>query len=163
MSPPRARRVAEDVRGRPGAGVVEPGAAILSDVRRENSMFRTYGLSHINIPISNLERSVGFYTGLFGMQVIRRFDDCAMLRTPGTHEVMTLSVEPEEAKKMAKLAGFHFGFRLTELIDMNAVLEEAVRLGGTQPTQGGTREKGRVWAGITDPDGHEVEVFWEDD
>jgi catechol-2,3-dioxygenase len=126
-------------------------------------MFQSYGLSHINIPVKDLELSVRFYSGLIGMTEIRRFDDCVMLRTPGTHEVMTITVNPEEAKKMAEVGGFHFGFRLTELVEMSKILDEATRLGGTPKTHGGAKEKGRVYASMSDPDGYEVEIFWEND
>src|SRR5438552_19044944 len=126
-------------------------------------MFKSYGLSHINIPVHDLEQSVGFYSGLLGMTEIRRFDDCVMLRTPETHEVITITVNPEDAKMMAKIGGFHFGFRLTELVEMTKILEEATRLGGVPLTQGGAKEKGRVYAAVNDPNGYEVEIFWEND
>ena len=126
-------------------------------------MLKTYGLSHINIPVQDLERSVSFYAQLFGMQEIRRFDDCVMLRTPGTHEVFTMTRSPEAAKLMAELEGFHFGFRLTGLVAIDKVLEDATQLGGTPKSHGGTAEKGRVYAAVSDPNGYEVEIFWESD
>ena len=124
-------------------------------------MFQTYGLCHLNIPVSDLQRTVGFYAGLFGMTEIRRFEDCVMLRTPNTHEVLTLTRNADKAKQMTKQEDFHFGFRLTELVDMNEILNQAMRLGGSSPTQGGAKEKGRVWASVKDPDGYDVEIFWE--
>jgi hypothetical protein len=46
-------------------------------------------------------------------------------------------------------------------MEMKEVLQEITRLGGKPITEGGTKEKGRLYAFANDPDGYEVEVFWE--
>lgn len=126
-------------------------------------MLQTFGLSHINLPVRNLEESVRFYAGLLGAKEIRRFDDCVMLRTPGTHEVITLTGNATEAEILSKSEGFHFGFRLRECQDIGEVAKELTRLGATGAEHGGSKEKGRLYAFARDPNGYTVEVFWEND
>ncbi len=124
-------------------------------------MLQTFGLSHINIPVRNLEESVRFYQGLLGAKEIRRFKDCVMLRTPETQEVITITENAEQTDILAKAEGFHFGFRLREPMDMSKVVEKLVQLGGKSAEHGGSKEKGRLYAFASDPNGYTVEVFWE--
>lgn len=127
-------------------------------------MLQTFGLSHLQITVSDLNRSVRFYKELFGMREVRRFDSCAMIQTPGTHEIFTINASSDDQEHRGKMGGIaHFGFRLREPMEMNKILEHIVQLGGKAGSQGGSKEKGRLYAFGTDPDGYEVEVFWEED
>ena len=54
-------------------------------------MIRTEGITHIQLTVVDLERSVRFYTELLGMIEIRRSASAVMLRTPGSREVFTLN------------------------------------------------------------------------
>ena len=126
-------------------------------------MLQTFGLSHLQITVSDLERSLNFYKGLFGMEEVRRFETCAMIQTPGTQEILTLNASLNEAAHVGKMGGIaHFGFRLREPMEMDQVLEAVTKLGGKAVTQGGSKEKGRLYAFGTDPDGYELEIFWEE-
>jgi catechol 2,3-dioxygenase-like lactoylglutathione lyase family enzyme len=126
-------------------------------------MIQTYGLSHIQIVVRDLERSLRFYQDVFGMKELFRVGaNAVMLQTPGTNEVFTLSSRPEAQGDAGKLAGVqHFGFRLREKADMKVLLEEIERAGG-KPLEHGTRgqDKEEVWAFFSDPDGYDIEVFW---
>ena len=127
-------------------------------------MLKTFGLSHIQITASDLDRSVRFYKELFGMKEVRRFEHCVMVQTPGTHEIFTVNAVPNEIQNVGKMGGIaHFGFRLREPMEMNKALEDIVRLGGKALEQGGSIENGRLCAYGTDPDGYEIEVFWEEE
>lgn len=126
-------------------------------------MFQTYGLSHLQITTSDLEKSSRFYKEMFGMKEVRRFENCIMLQTPGTNEIFTINAGPDQPKSVSKMGGIaHFGFRLREPIENEKILETVTRLGGKAVDQGGSREKGRLYAFATDPDGYEIEIFWED-
>ena len=124
----------------------------------------TYGLSHIQITVRDLERSVGFYRELLGMQILRRLGSHAvMLQTPGGREVFTINANPAHAADAGKMGGIaHFGFRLRAKADMTSILERAERAGGKALEQG-TRGQGddqELYAFAADPDGYEVEIFW---
>jgi catechol 2,3-dioxygenase-like lactoylglutathione lyase family enzyme len=125
-------------------------------------MFQAFGLSHLQIAVSDLEHSVRFYKELFGMKEVRRFEGCVMLQTPGAHDIFTINARSVEAKDVGAMGGVaHFGFRLREPVEMSKVLEAAAQLGGNPVEHGGSKEKGRLYAFAKDPDGYEVEIFWE--
>jgi len=127
-------------------------------------VLQTYGLSHLQLTVSDLGRSVRFYQELFGMRELRAFDRCVMLQTPGTNEVLTLNADAEGAANAGTSGGIaHFGFRLRERVDMSKVLTEVARLGGKPLTHGESKVGDRAYAFATDPDGYEVEIFWEAD
>lgn len=126
-------------------------------------MLQTYGLSHLQIAVSDLERSARFYRELFGMKEVRRFENCVMLQTPGTNEIFTINASADHSRPPGKMGGIaHFGFRLKEPMENGKVLEVVTRLGGKAVEQGGNKEKGRLFAFATDPDGYEIELFWEE-
>lgn len=85
-----------------------------------------------------------------------------MLQTPGSHEVITLNADPGLTSDIGKMGGIaHFGFRLSEEIEMTEVLAQVSRAGGT-PIDHGRRGKNKseTYAFFCDPDGYEIEVFW---
>ena len=76
-------------------------------------MIQTFGLSHIQIAVRDLEKSVRFYQEIFGMKELFRVGaNCVMLQTPGSQEAFTLNGRPDLQKEAGELAGVqHFGFR----------------------------------------------------
>ena len=126
-------------------------------------MIPTFGLSHIQIAVRDLEKSVRFYGQVFGMkELFRAGPNTVMLQTPGSREVFTISSRPEARADAGKLAGVqHFGFRLREPADMQTLLEEIEQAGG-KAIEHGTRGKNKeeLWAFFNDPDGYDVEIFW---
>ena len=82
-------------------------------------MIRTQGLTHIHLVVRDLERSLRFYQGVFGME--ERFRDgpkMVFLNTPGSEDLITLNEDPAEARLAGVNGGVaHFGFRLAESAD----------------------------------------------
>ena len=125
-------------------------------------MLKTFGLSHIQLTVKNLERSIRFYQQLLGMEELFRIgSNAVMLQTPGSKEVFTLNCNPEfnQSGEMGGIA--HFGFRLKDTIEMTELLDAVVQAGGTF-IEHGTRGKNKEeqYAFAKDPDGYEVEFFW---
>jgi catechol-2,3-dioxygenase len=126
-------------------------------------MIQTFGVSHIQIAVKDLERSANFYQKLFGMKELRRMENVMMLQTPGSSEVFTINQDTDH-QEIGHMGGIaHFGFRLREPMDMQEIIRAASNLGAIPTVHGGSEEKGRLYAFVKDPDGYELEIFWERD
>jgi catechol 2,3-dioxygenase-like lactoylglutathione lyase family enzyme len=126
-------------------------------------MIQSYGLSHIQLTVRDLERSISFYRGVLGMEELCRLGpNAAMLRTPSSHEVFTLNADPDGISDVGKMGGIaHFGFRLREDVDMAVVKDQVARAGGTFLETGKRgKDKKESYLFVRDPDGYEVEFFW---
>ncbi len=124
-------------------------------------MYPSYGMTHLQLTVADLPRSMAFYGTLFGMRELFRVGDhMVMMQTPGSHEVFTLNANPATTLPRGEMGGIaHFGFRLRERPDMAAFLADAAKLGGTAHEHG-QRGEGELWGFVDDPDGYGVEVFW---
>ena len=89
-------------------------------------MIRTQGLTHIHLLVRDLDRSLRFYKGVFGME--ERFLDgpkMVFLNTPGSRDVITLHEDPAEAQLAGVNGGVaHFGFRLATPSDLEKAVAE---------------------------------------
>ncbi len=50
-------------------------------------MVRTFGLTHINLVVRNVERSLRFYGQMFGVEEYGRTEGLVHTRTPGCQDV----------------------------------------------------------------------------
>ncbi|HUM46568.1 MAG TPA: VOC family protein [Chitinophagales bacterium] len=121
--------------------------------------FKTYGLTHLALAVKDVQRSIEFYHKVFGTAIMYTGEGWAQIQTPGTNDIIVL----EENKTLAGKTGggiLHFGFRLEKPGDMGKVLEAIYRAGGI------IRETGEFMPGepyvfFYDPDGYEIEVWYE--
>jgi catechol 2,3-dioxygenase-like lactoylglutathione lyase family enzyme len=121
-------------------------------------MVRTYGLTHINLVVGDVERSLRFYGQVFGVEEYGRTPGLVHTRTPGCHDVITFD---EQASGVGELRGVaHFGFRLVSPGDIDAAVDEVERAGG-KLLRRGEFSPGYPYAYIADPDGYEVEIWYE--
>ena len=87
-----------------------------------------------------------------------RQDGFIQAQTPGSRDVLVFE---EDAKRAGKAGGVaHFGFRLLDPADIAAAAAAVREAGGT------VREQGEFCPGepylfCTDPDGYEVEIWYE--
>ncbi len=80
-------------------------------------MVQTAGLTHIQILVADLERSLRFYREVFGLTEQFRQGDLVFLSTPGTRDLITLHLnrDANEARRIGRMGGInHFGFRLLD-------------------------------------------------
>ena len=122
-------------------------------------MIRTQGLTHIHLLVRDLERSLRFYQGVFGME--ERFRDgpkMVFLNTPGSEDLITLNEDPAEARLAGVNGGVaHFGFRLAESADLDDAIAE-VKAGGGKLIGRGEHAPGVPFAYVEDPDGYVIEL-----
>jgi catechol 2,3-dioxygenase-like lactoylglutathione lyase family enzyme len=122
-------------------------------------MIKTQGLTHIHLVVRDLERSLRFYQGVFGMK--ERFRDgpkMVFLNTPGSQDLITLNEDPAEAQLAGVNAGVaHFGFRLTDAAALDGAIAEVEAAGG-KLIRRGEHAPGVPFAYVADPDGYLIEL-----
>ena len=122
-------------------------------------MIRTKGLYHLHLIVRDLERSLRFYQGVFGMEEQFRVEPkMVFLNSPGSDDLITLNEDPNEAQKAGVNGGVgHFGFRLAEASDLNTAIAE-VEAGGGKLISRGEHAPGAPYAYVEDPDGYVIEL-----
>ena len=121
-------------------------------------MIKTYGLTHVALAVKDVERASRFYRAVFGAVEVYRHDNFAQLQTPGTRDVLVLEKQPKAAGKRGGIA--HFGFRLQRPKDIHAAARAVTKAGGKVKEQG-EFVKGEPYLFATDPDGYELEIWYE--
>ncbi len=129
---------------------------------RETSGDIQFRFRHTMLPVADLERAVDFYTGILGMQIVRRRDEGGDGRSiayvgygaEGTHPVLELISGTGDADK--PWAG-HISIAVVDLKALCAALEgEGVRFTrALVAPEGGSNA---LVANIVDPDGFEIEL-----
>lgn len=121
-------------------------------------MIRTRGFYHLHLHVADLERSLRFYTELFGMkELFRDGPQMVFLQTPGSRDLLTLNGDPAQARKAGAPAGVdHFGFELAPGQSLDDAIAEIEKAGGKLVSRSGP--SGRQYAYFTDPDGYTIEI-----
>ena len=120
-------------------------------------MIKTHGLSHINLEVRDPDVSLRFYQTLFGVREYYRDENSIQVQGPGINDVIAF-VKSENAGKIGGIS--HFGFRLTRPEDIDGALE-AAKLVGAKILRGGEFSPGFPYLYILDPDGYEIEIWYE--
>ena len=121
-------------------------------------MIKTLGLTHLALTVSDLERSFQFYHDVFGMLAVYRESNFLQAQTPGARDVLVLE---EGTENIGRSGGIkHFGFRLTDARDIDRAATAIERAGGKIKHRGEFCP-GEPYVFFTDPDGYEVEVWYE--
>ena len=122
-------------------------------------MIKTYGLTHVALAVRDAGRAARFYKKVFGAVEVYRGKGFVQLQTPGSRDVMVF--EERDASKVGKSGGIaHFGFRLQNPKDIDAAADAVRRAGGTVSEQG-EFVPGEPYLFATDPDGYEIEIWYE--
>ncbi len=121
-------------------------------------MIKTHGLTHISLAVKDADRSSRFYRAILGAVETFREDGFVQIETPGTHDVI---VFVEGAPQAGKTGGIqHFGFRLVDPADIGAAVQAVEEAGGKILSQGEFCP-GEPYVFFADPDGYEVEIWYE--
>ena len=121
-------------------------------------MVKTYGLTHVAVAVRDVDRASAFYRKVFGAVVVYKQDGFVQLQTPGTRDVLVFEKQPKRAGKAGGIA--HFGFRLQNPGDIDAAARAVKKAGGKIKKQG-EFVPGEPYLFATDPDGYEIEIWYE--
>ena len=115
---------------------------------------RASGISHLALRVSNLDKSRRFYTEVFGMRTAFREPGEAFLWCGkdllALHESGQAKIIPDT---------FHFGFKVRSRREVEAWRYWLVKNGITIEKEHDVEEYKGVK--VKDPDGYEIEVFYE--
>jgi catechol 2,3-dioxygenase-like lactoylglutathione lyase family enzyme len=121
-------------------------------------MVKTHGLTHIALSVRDPERSLRFYREVFGVEEYFRDEMQIQVKGPGPHDVLAFERIPENAGKTGGI--IHFGFRLVDPADRDPIVRAVIDAGGTLLRQG-EFAPGFPYAYVADPDGYEIELWFE--
>ncbi len=116
-------------------------------------MVKAAGLYHINLNVRDIDRSLRFYQGAFGLiESFREGPKMVFLSSPGADDMITL----HQTEPVGPGGVSHFGFRL-EGRDLDQAIDAAVRAGGKLLGRG-EHAPGVPYAYVADPDGYVIEL-----
>ena len=119
---------------------------------------KTYGLTHIAVAVKDLKRTSSFYQKVFDMEVMYKEENFLQLTTPGSHDIIVFEKKKASYGKTGGI--IHFGFRLKKADDIDEMAERIQSAGG-KITSKGEFCPGEPYIFFKDPDGYEVEVWYE--
>lgn len=121
-------------------------------------MVKTLGLTHLALTVSDINRSFQFYHDVFGMLAVYREPTFVQAQTPGAHDILVLEQGSEEIGRSGGIK--HFGFRLTDPRDIEKAVRSVEQAGG-KIMHRGEFVPGEPYVFFKDPDGYEIEVWYE--
>ena len=121
-------------------------------------MIHTFGLTHIALKTTDLDRSFNFYSKVFGVKEMYRAETFIQFQTPGSKDIIVIEKADEVVHHESGI--LHFGFRLVSPGDINVIIDEIEKAGGTIKESGEFVE-GEPYVFFYDPDGYEIEIWYE--
>jgi catechol 2,3-dioxygenase-like lactoylglutathione lyase family enzyme len=122
-------------------------------------MINTWGLTHIALAVADLDRASRFYREVFGAVEVYRQATLVQVQIPGTRDVIVFELR-DPAKVGASGGIAHFGFRLKDPADVDEAARAVQAAGGTVKSKGEFCP-GEPYVFAADPDGYEVEIWFE--
>ena len=121
-------------------------------------MIKTFGLTHVALAVKDPERSLRFYSHVFGVVEVYRHDGFIQAQTPGTRDVLVFERNDADAGTTGGIG--HFGFRLVHPTDIEAAAQAVTKAGGIVRRRG-EFVPGEPYVFASDPDGYEIEIWYE--
>ena len=121
-------------------------------------MVENYGLTHISLAVRDLEKTLQFYSQVFGVKEYFRDEKSIQVIGPQGHGVIAFEYNPSKAGERAGID--HFGFRLLRKTDIDKAVEEVETAGGTIVKRGEFAPE-CPYVYIKDPNGYVIEIWYE--
>ena len=121
-------------------------------------MIRTRGLTHLALRVRDAERAFAFYEQVLGMVAVYRGAGFVQAQTPGAWDILVFEEQHETGGGTGGIS--HFGFRLVDPRDIDEAAL-AVQAAGGQIVSRGEFVPGEPYLFCRDPDGHDVEIWYE--
>ena len=119
---------------------------------------KTYGLTHIAIAVKDIDRTFAFYSKVFDVVAMYHTETFLQVTTPASNDIIVFEKQEAEYGKTGGI--IHFGFRLKNPADIEEMAKRITDAGGTI-TDKGEFCPGEPYLFCKDPDGYEVEVWYE--
>lgn len=119
---------------------------------------KTFGLTHIAIAVNDLKKTLVFYQQVFDVEVMYKQDGFLQVTTPGSKDIIVFEKKKAPYGQTGGIA--HFGFRLRDPRDIDEITDRVRKAGGTIINKG-EFVPGSPYIFFKDPDGYEVEVWYE--
>ena len=121
-------------------------------------MIQNKGIAHFSIPVSDVKRSVSFYSDVMGLTLIRADDRHAFMDAGGTCVLLCRATSP--INKEGNLDFVHHSFIVAH--DQYATIQDHLAKHGvevlyTEELEGGTVNGPRIY--FRDPDGTRLEII----
>ncbi len=109
-------------------------------------------ITHIDIPVTDLDAARAFYAGLFGWRIetVPGYEDYSMWQAP--NKISGGGLAPREE-------GFTVPRSYVEVDSIDDALRRATELGGTVVKEKQAISETSWWASFTDPDGNEIGLY----
>ncbi len=114
-----------------------------------------YGLTHIAINVSDIDRSARFYCEVLGLKETFRNQSMVDLNTPGCRDSITLIAEKP---RIAPAGIAHFGFELRSRAELDAAVDRIEAAGGRVADRG-QHAPNEPYCYLSDPDGYTIELY----
>ena len=121
-------------------------------------MIRTRGLTHLALGVRDVRRAFRFYEQVFGAVKVYEGEGFIQAQTPGSWDVLVFEERERGAGQSGGIA--HFGFRLVDAADIGEAAR-LVEVAGGKLLSSGDFVPGEPYLFFQDPDGYEVEVWYE--
>jgi catechol 2,3-dioxygenase-like lactoylglutathione lyase family enzyme len=118
----------------------------------------TFGLTHLALGVSDVERAFAFYEAVFGMVATYRSDEFLQAETPGMRDILVFEKQAGVTGATADIA--HFGFRVKKPADLKDAAA-VVRAAGGTIVEEGEFVPGEPYLFARDLDGYLFEIWYE--
>ena len=116
---------------------------------------RAMQLNHLHLHVASVDKAAAFYARCFGLREHVWHENVLFMRDDAG---MDLALAPGEPGELP--AWFHIGFRL-ESPEAVRALHARLAADGVAIGAPLTEEGDFIWFRCADPDGHQIEVYWE--